>query len=165
MHYFIWWHEVNFLTVVHSCEKLFNSCYLVGASIPWCSSLTPNLIPLNLKGKVNANPDIIQPDDFTASTARREHVRFCSNISWKESTNSFTRGGRDEQFFYKLFRLRQVYPSISVFLPQIEAQIVLRCWLTNTRQIAKRKTESLKNFKVARCLWACCVCLKVMSYL
>ena len=57
---------------------------LIDASILGCPSFTSNLVTLNLQGKLNANHDIIaraQTDDFTSGTARRQHVRFCSNIS------------------------------------------------------------------------------------
>ena len=92
---------------------------LGGAPIPGCPSFTSNLVTLNLQGKLNANHDIIahaQPDDFTAGIARREHVRFCSNISLKKSTNSFTRGEREEQYLDKISYFRQVYPGINVLL-------------------------------------------------
>lgn len=57
-------------------------------STPGCSSLTSNLVTLNLQGKLDANYDIIahaQPDDLTAGTARREHMRFCSNVLLKKA--------------------------------------------------------------------------------
>lgn len=63
------------------------------------------LVTFNLKGKAYASHDIIehvQPDDFTAGTARREHVRFCSNISLKQSTNSFTGQEREEQYLQNI---------------------------------------------------------------
>lgn len=91
-------------------------------------------------------------DDFTAGNARREHTRICSNISLKESTNPFTGQEREGQYLYKIFYLRQVCPSTNVLLEQIKVQIVLRYWLTKSRQTTKGIAEALKNvmnFKAA----------------
>lgn len=91
-------------------------------------------------GYTSAKNDIIahgQPDDFTAGTSRQQHMRFCSNISLKESTNSFARGEREEKYLDKIFHFKKVYPSINVLLEQAKVQIGLRYWLTKTRHAAK----------------------------